>query len=100
MEGTVERLIEAGDRETLARALHDREYADVPGSTKTGWAFYAAKLGKADMLRLLVERCHGMPLEKDAQGRNLLHAAASSGEPTALKTALVSRSVGLSPAQY
>ena len=88
MEGTVERLIEAGDRETLARALHDRKYADVPGSIKTGWAFYAAKLGKADMLRLLVERCHGMPLEKDAQGRNLLHAAASSGDRDTMAFAL------------
>ena len=88
MEGTVERLIEAGNRETLARALHDRKYADVPGSIKTGWAFYAAKLGKADMLRLLVERCHGMPLEKDAQGKNLLHAAASSGDRETMAFAL------------
>ena len=80
MEAAVERLIKAGDRDTLARELHNRKYASVPGCVKTGWAFYAAEHGKADMLRLLAERCHGMPLEKDEQGRNLLHAAASSGD--------------------
>ncbi len=80
MEAAPERLIEAGARETLERSLHDGKYAAVPGPVKTGWAYHAARLGKADMLRLLVERCHGMPLEKDAQGRSLLHAAAASGD--------------------
>lgn len=80
MEATVERLIDRSDRDALAREMHDGKYSAVPGDVKTGWAFYAAERGKADMLRLLVERCHGMPLEKDAQGRNLLHAAAASGD--------------------
>ena len=47
MEAAVERLIKAGDRDTLARELHDRKYASVPGCVKTGWAFYAAAHGKA-----------------------------------------------------
>ena len=80
MNAAVERLIKAGDRETLSRQLHDGVYAQTDSREKTAWAYYAARLGKADMLRLLVERCHGMPLEKDEQGRNLLHAAASSGD--------------------
>ena len=80
MEAAVERLIDTGDRDTLSRELHDGKYSAVPGSVKTGWAFYAAEHGKADMLRLLTERCHGMALGKDARGRNLLHAAASSGD--------------------
>lgn len=88
MEAAVERLIKAGDRDTLARELHDRKYASVPGCVKTGWAFYAAEHGKADILRLLAERCHGMPLEKDEQGRNLLHAAASSGDKNTMAFAL------------
>ncbi len=88
METAVERLIKAGDRDTLARELHDRKYASVPGPVKTGWAFYAAEHGKAEMLRLLAERCHGMPLEKDEHGRNLLHAAASSGDRDTMAFAL------------
>ena len=47
MEAAVERLIKAGDRDTLARELHNRKYASVPGCVKTGWAFYAAEHGKA-----------------------------------------------------
>lgn len=88
MEATVERLIDLGDRDTLARELHDGKYSAVPSEIKTGWAYYAASHGKADMLRLLVERCHGMPLEKDAQGRNLLHAAAASGDQDTMAFAL------------
>ena len=80
MEATVERLIEAGDRATLARQLHDGKYSAVPGSIKNGWAYLAARLGKADMLRLLAERCHGLSLEKDERGRSLLHVAAASGD--------------------
>ena len=88
MDPTVEQLIEADDRETLARWLHDRKLADVPGSVRTGWAYYAARLGKAGMLRLLAEKCHGMPLDNDANGRNLLHAAAASGDPDTMAFAL------------
>ncbi len=80
MEQTVERLIEQDDRETLKGLMHDGKLSGVPSPVKTGWAYRAARLGKADMLRLLVEKCHGMPLEKDALGRTLLHAAASSGD--------------------
>ena len=95
MKATVVQLIDAEDRDTLARALHDREFAEVPGTVKTGWAFYAAQHGKAEMLRLLVERCHGMPLRKDEQGRTLLHAAAASGDRDTM--AFVIRVLGMDP---
>lgn len=80
METTVERLIDSCDLDTLTRNLHDRKYAAVPAAVKAGWAFYAARQGKAEMLRTLVEKCNGMPLGKDEGGRSLLHAAAASGD--------------------
>ena len=88
MDLAAERPAEAGSLDTLARELHDRKYADVPAAVKTGWAFWAAEHGQADLLRLLAEKCHGMPLEKDERGRNLLHAAAASGDRDTMAFAL------------
>lgn len=84
MDATVKRLIEENDGETLLSLLHDGKCASVPSPVKAEWARLAASLGRAEMLRLLCERCHGMPLEKDGQGRSLMHYAASSGDRATL----------------
>ena len=94
MDATVKRLIEENDGETLLSLLHDGKCASVPGPVKAEWARLAASLGRAEMLRLLCERCHGMPLEKDGQGRSLMHYAASSGDRATLD--FVIHSLGMS----
>ena len=71
MMDEVARLIQAGDEETLLSWLLSGKLSAVPEREKAEWPFFAARLGRAGMLRLLCERCHGMPLDPDAQGRSL-----------------------------
>ena len=88
METAVERLIDADDREELARLFRAGALSEIPGPVKAGWAFRAAQLGRAGMLRLIVERAGGLPPDKDERGQTLLHAAASSGDADTMAFAL------------
>lgn len=95
MMDEVARLIQAGDEETLLSWLLSGKLSAVPEREKAEWPFFAVRLGRAGMLRLLCERCHGMPLDPDAQGRTLLHAAACTGDRPTLRFLL--NTLGMDP---
>lgn len=81
-------LIARDDRETLRRWMLEGKTAVVSEAEKAEWARLAAAQGKAGMLRLLCERCHGMSFAPDAQGRTLLHYAAQSGDAESMRYAV------------
>ena len=88
MTDAVRGLIDRDDRETLAAWLLEGKLSSVPGDEKALWARQAAREGKADMLRLLCEGCHGLGFEPDEQGRTLLHEAALSGDAETMRFAV------------
>ena len=85
MTEDVRTWIARDDRETMRRWLLEGKAAAISETEKAEWARMAAVQGKADMLRLLCERCHGMSYAPDLQGRTLLHFAAQSGDAETMR---------------
>lgn len=79
--------IETGDAGALRDWLKAGGSKAVSKAEKGIWARKAAQLGKAEILRTLVEGCHGIDLGPDEDGRTLLHHAALSGDAGTMRFA-------------
>ena len=88
MTDTVRGLIERDDREGMLRLILEGKTGPVPEDEKAEWARWAAARGRAAMLRLLCENCHGMGFKPDDAGRTLLHFAAQSGDAQTMRFAV------------
>lgn len=72
-------LVRAGDTQTLAGMIARGELANLQGAEKGDLPRLAASLGQTAVLRLLCSRCHGICLDTDARGWNVLHCACAAG---------------------
>ena len=73
-------------------------FANIPQADKEELPRFAARHGRAAMLRLIMTRCSAPAIDTtDAKGRTLLHEAASSGDPETVR--FVMEVLGFDPAQ-
>ncbi|MBR1686146.1 MAG: family 43 glycosylhydrolase [Clostridia bacterium] len=95
MAETVRELIEAGNAEELKDYLLAGKATSAKEEEKATWVRLAAGLGKADILRLLCEGCHGVGFHPDSEGRTLMHFAAQSGDAETMRYTL--QTLGFAP---
>ncbi len=80
---TVTQALEAvrsGNCDLISRMAGDGAFDDITAEDKSLLVRTAAEAGQSVMLRFLFENHHLYSADPDLQGRNLLHAAASSGD--------------------
>ena len=82
------RLIEAGDREGLARLAGTLDGNTLGAEAKARMTRLAARKGRAEILRDLFERLHLHDTAEDGEGRGVLHEAAASGDPETIRFCL------------
>ena len=68
------------DASAMRQLVRDGELSCLPDELKMFLPNEAARLGRADMLRVLCEQSHVISLEADEQGRDVMHFAAMSGD--------------------
>ena len=90
-------LVSANDLKAVALACRDGSLSSLPQELKGELPRLAARLGLADMLRLLCERCAAVVIAPDDTGRSILHEAAVSGDPDTVRFAC--ERLGLDPTQ-
>ncbi len=73
-------VVRKGDIAALERLALENALGEVTEAEKAALCRTAAKAGQARMLRHLFEHNHLYSVEKDGEGRTLLHYAASSGD--------------------
>ena len=88
-------LIRAGDGEGLRQMIARGGLSGLQGAEKGVLPRLAASLGRADLLRLLCERCHAVALDADENGRDALHAACASGNRDTVAFAV--ETLGMNP---
>ena len=98
MDEKLQSLILAEDAETFLAMNRQGAFANIPQADKEELPRFAARHGKADMLRLIMTYCSAPAIDvTDTKGRTLLHEAASSGDPETVR--FVMEVLGYDPTQ-
>lgn len=95
MNERLEACMRAGNAEALLEFIRQGALSALPDEEKTGLPRMAARAGDAALLRLLCERCHAVSLTPGADGRDVLHEAACSGDEQTVAYAV--ETLGLDP---